>query len=260
VQYVTATVDTNTQLSPGNYELVLRMPVTLPDITAGQFLNLRCDPAERDSLLRPFSILDFDAVDGTVSVFYKQLGRLSTRLADMPPGTPLDCVYPLGHGFPWRNGWRRVALVGGGVGIAPLLFMAQQLLPHGATMHVTGFFGGATQDDLVPQLLDRHDFPMQLATMDGSAGFRGTVVDLFQSQDESFDAVYTCGPNRMMQALQLTLPAGCAAYASLEEYMACGVGACYGCTVRVKVEGKLRNLTVCKDGPVFDLRAVDFSA
>lgn len=230
----------------------------LPDIRAGQFLSLRCDPADRHSLLRPYSILDDDALAGTLSIYYKHLGRLSSRLSEIPEGTQLDCLYPLGKGFPWREDWRNVALVGGGVGIAPLLFLAKQLEPYGASMQVHGFFGGASAVDLVPALLERYHLKQHLATMDGSLGHRGTVIELFSQQLSYYDAIYSCGPNAMLAALQKVIPAGYPAFASLEEYMACGVGACYGCTASVQVGEEIKNLTVCRDGPVFELPNVIF--
>jgi dihydroorotate dehydrogenase electron transfer subunit len=259
VIYEPATVVSNTELAPGHHLLLLQVSQPLPDVRAGQFVNLRCDPADRHSLLRPLSILDADPIAGTLSIYYKALGRLSTRLADAAAGTRLDCMYPLGTGFPWTTDLRRVALVGGGVGLAPLLFWSRQLEPYGSTMHVEGFFGGASAIDLVPSLLVEYDFPMRFATMDGSVGHHGTVVELFAQHCDEFDAIYTCGPNAMMAALKATLPPGIPSFASLEEYMACGVGACLGCVARIADGDSVQHLTVCKDGPVFDLRRVQFA-
>jgi len=246
-------------LGPGHGLMKLGVPQPLPDIAAGQFLALRCDPSDRHSLLRPFSILEHNAFDGYLSIYYKDLGRLSHFMFSLKPGAKLDCLYPLGVGFPWLEDWRRVALVGGGVGLAPLLYMSRQLEPYSENISVAAFFGGATSDDLVPELLADYDLSLDLATMDGSRGFKGTVVDLFTGSDEYFDVIYTCGPVAMMSALQQKLPDGIEAYASLEEYMACSVGACYGCTVRISVSGEERNLRACREGPVFDLRSVVFA-
>jgi len=239
--------------------MTLQVPQPLPDIKAGQFLSLRCDPADRHSLLRPFSILDHNAFDGTLSIYFKALGRLSEFMFSLKPGTELDCLYPLGVGFPWQEDLRRVALVGGGVGLAPLLYMSRQLEPYSPNIHVVAFLGGASAADLVPELLADYELPMELATIDGSTGLKGTVVELFARSEEYFDVIYTCGPNAMMAALQQCLPHDTKAYASLEEYMACSVGACYGCTTVIKANGEERNLRVCREGPVFDLRSVVFA-
>ncbi len=259
MQYVPAEIVSNTELAPKHWLLELQLPAPLPPITAGQFLSLRCDPADRHSLLRPFSILGSDEVRGRLSVYYKHLGRLSERLSEMPAGTRLDCLYPLGRGFEWQPGWRRVALVGGGVGLAPLLYWAQQLRARDAGVEPVCFFGGGTEADLVPALLARYDLPMELATMDGGRGHHGTVVELYSGRSAGYDALYSCGPNPMMAALQRVVPDSMPAFASLEEYMACGVGACYGCTARIMADGAEHNLRVCREGPVFDLHSVVFA-
>ncbi len=259
MDYQPLTVLSNRQLSPGNWLLTLVADAPLPEIKAGQFLNLRCDPHDKHSLLRPLSILDADPYDGTLAVYYKHLGRLSTQLSVVRPGEKLDCLFPLGGGFPWTAEWRRTALVGGGVGLAPLLFLARQLMPYGSGMDVQAFFGGRTADDLVLDLLEGYPLEIMLATDDGSLGYRGTVVAAFQEHMSDFDVIYTCGPSPMMKALQGALPPGVPAFASLEEYMACGVGACYGCAARIQTAHGQVYKTVCKDGPVFDLRQVVFA-
>jgi dihydroorotate dehydrogenase electron transfer subunit len=259
MEFQPLTVLSNRQLSPGNWLLTLLADQPLPEIKAGQFLNLRCDPHDQHSLLRPFSILDADPYANTISVYYKHLGRLSSQLSAVRPGVKLDCLYPLGGGFPWNTDWRRVALVGGGVGLAPLLCLASQLMPYSTHMEVLGFFGGRTAADLVPELLEDYQLGQVLATDDGSLGLKGTVVDAFVGYEGNFDVIYTCGPNAMMRALYEVLPIGVPAFASLEEYMACGVGACYGCAARIITEQGIAHKTVCKDGPVFDLRQVVFA-
>jgi len=259
VQYVQVEVASNTELSPGHWLLDLAVPKPLPDIRAGQFVTLRCEATGKHSLMRPFSILDYDLQASTISIYYKHLGRLSRRLSEARPGTVLDCLYPLGQGFPWQQDWPRVALVGGGVGIAPLLLCARLLESISPSISVTGFFGGNTKADLVPALLERYAFTMHLATMDGSSGFHGTVVDLYRQRVDSFNVLYACGPNLMMAELQKHLTADIPAFASLEEYMACGVGACLGCVAPIRENDNIVYRTVCKEGPVFDLRKVVFA-
>jgi dihydroorotate dehydrogenase electron transfer subunit len=259
LKYEPATVLRNEHLGPGHYLIELQAKAPMTNIHAGQFLILRCDPWDQYSLMRPFSILDTDPQQARFSIYYKILGRLSTRLTEIESGTKLDCLYPLGTSFPHQDSWRNVALIGGGVGLAPLLFLGKQLQQQNPQNIVTAFFGGGTADDLVQRLLADYDFPMQLATMDGSRGFKGNVVDLFSAADSDFDVVYTCGPTAMMAALQNHLPADTPAFSSLEEYMACGVGACLGCAAAIAKNGETQYKTVCKEGPVFDLRKVRFN-
>lgn len=256
--FQTARVGTNDCLGPGHYELVLDFEAALPPILAGQFASLQCDPGDHNSMLRPFSVLWDEVGAGRVGIYYKVLGRMSELLTHVRPGESLACLLPLGQPWPLDPAWRRIALVGGGVGIAPLLYYQQQHALTNPQIEMHGYFGGRSEADLVPGLLERYSFTQHLSTDDGSAGFRGNVVALFREKAEAYDAVLTCGPNPMMAALKEALPDGVPAYASLEEYMACGVGACYGCTALIVDGGAERRLTVCKDGPVFDLRQVVF--
>jgi dihydroorotate dehydrogenase electron transfer subunit len=146
--------------------------------------------------------------------------------------------------------------------MAPLLYLARELVGQDGSLQVEAFFGGRTEADLVPGLLGEYvELALHLATDDGSRGFHGTVVELFRRSLERgsvYDAVYVCGPNPMMAALQAVVPAGVPAFASLEEYMACGVGACLGCTAHIEQGGRRFNKTTCKEGPVFPLQEVVF--
>jgi dihydroorotate dehydrogenase electron transfer subunit len=245
-------------MGPGHYVVELELPTPLPPIRAGQFASLRCNPGDQYSLLRPFSILDFDPQKSRLSVYYKILGRMSQQLAEVHAGESLDCLFPLGYGFPIQADWKRVALIGGGVGIAPLLLWQRELSLNYADVTVDGYFGGRSAPDLVPSLLEQYPFTQHLATDDGSLGQKGNVVQLFASLGASYDAVYTCGPNPMMAAVQMALQPGVEAFASLEEYMACSAGACYGCTALLVDGGIEQRVTVCREGPIFDLRKVVF--
>jgi len=258
VEYKQLSVVSNTELALGHWRIELTSPEPLPPIAAGQFLALRCDPGDTCSLLRPFSILSVDREANTLGVYYKHLGRMSKRLSTVVPGERLECLYPLGNSFPWEQGWGSLALIGGGVGLAPMLYLAEWLLKQDPGLELKCFFGGNSEEDLVPALLESYDLPVETATMDGSAGYKGTVIDLYHESADKYQTVYTCGPNPMMAALQGKLPDACQAFASLEEYMACSVGACYGCVVKIKEENGYSNQRVCKEGPVFDLRRVVF--
>ncbi len=258
MRYEPVTVVGKEQLGEGHFVLELSPDNPLPEILAGHFINLRCNTGDEHSLMRPFSVLDVDEPARTFSIYVKVLGRLSNVLSTVHTGTTLDCLYPLGHGFEWKHSWMKVALVGGGVGIAPLLFLAEQIKAKNGDIALEGYFGGRSEIDLVPKLLGRYDFRQHFATDDGTCGSKGNVVDLFSRSQKEYDVVYTCGPNPMMAALQSRIGADTAAFASLEEHMACGVGACLGCVARIMEDGGICNKPVCKDGPVFDLHKVEF--
>ncbi|MCB1216066.1 dihydroorotate dehydrogenase electron transfer subunit [bacterium] len=250
------TVTANEEYGPGHWVISLRSEQELSGIRAGEFLNLQCDPEDNWSLLRPLSILGVDLAANTLLVYYKHLGRLSRALSSVSPGESLNVLFPLGGRFPVDPAHRRIALIGGGVGLAPLLFLAQQL--EGSGVEIDAYFGGASQPDLVLRMLEPYNCNMLLSTDDGSHGYGGNCVDCYFDSGRSHDVIYTCGPNPMMNALRARLDGSVPCWASLEEYMACGVGACLGCATHIDNGGQRANETVCRKGPVFDLSKVVF--
>ena len=200
----------------------------------GQFYMLRAwgfDPL----LSRPMSV--FDRTDGVISFFYQVRGRGTTRLSQLAPGDEITLLGPLGNG--WERQGKRIALVGGGCGIAPLYYTAK-------------VFGN------VDVYLGFRDRPLWVAPFKavsarvvvssetGEVGERGLITDAFQP--DGYDACYACGPPAMLSVLARKCEqVGVPLWVSLEERMACGIGACLGCAVRA-TDGIRR---VCKDGPVF---------
>ena len=207
------------------------LPVMLP----GQFVEVRVDDVPSTFLRRPISI---HFVDGT------------RRLARLQPGDTLNCVLPLGNGFTMpQSADERLLLVGGGVGVAPLLYMGAEMQQQGC--EPTFLLGARSQKDLL--MLDefRKYGRVLVTTEDGSEGERGFVTNHSILAKEQFTRIATCGPKPMMVAVaRMADKLGIACEASLENMMACGVGACL-CCVEKTTEG---NLCVCKEGPVFDTK------
>ncbi len=176
------------------------------------------------------------------------VGEGTRALASLQPGAVLNCVLPLGNGFTPAVADQKVLLVGGGVGVAPLLYMGAQMCEQG--FEPTFLLGARTQEDLL--MLDEfkkygHVF---VTTEDGSAGEKGFVTNHSILQQEQFTRISTCGPTPMMKAVaRLAREKGIDCEVSLENLMACGVGACL-CCVEKTTEG---NLCVCKEGPVFNI-------
>ena len=160
----------------------------------------------------------------------------------------MNCVLPLGNGFtPAKNG-EKVLLIGGGVGVAPLLYMGAQMQQSG--LEPTFLLGARTAGDLLMLEEFKRYGRVYVTTEDGSAGEKGFVTHHSLLQQETFDRISCCGPTPMMKAVaRLTREKGIACEVSLENLMACGVGACL-CCVEKTTEG---NLCVCKDGPVFNI-------
>lgn len=246
----------NEEYGPGHWVISLHTEKDLSGIRAGEFLSLQCDPEDSWSLLRPLSILGVDLQQNTMQVYYKHLGRMSRALSSVAAGEYLNTLFPLGGRFPVDPSHGRIALVGGGVGLAPLLFLAKQL--EDSAVLIDAYFGGAGKPDLVLRMLEPYSCNMILSTDDGSHGYHGNCVDCFFDSNQEYDAIYTCGPNPMMAALRDRLDGSTPCWASLEEYMACSVGACLGCTAHIDNDGQRSNETVCRKGPVFDLAKVVF--
>ncbi len=210
----------------------------------GTFFMLR-DPDISFHLSRPFSVFSWS--EGRVSFLIRVVGRFTEALSKKKVGDALMAMGPLGNGFPDVD---RALLVAGGVGVAPLSYLWEEL--GGRKSGSSFLWGVASSCDLVPWV--RSD-GILIATEDGSFGFKGTVVDLLSSLDLSgFSCVLSCGPMPMVRALSRVLPDRLleSSYVSLEERMACGLGLCYGCSV-MTASGPKR---VCIDGPVFPLKDV----
>lgn len=221
----------------------------LPDMLPGQFVEVRVDNSPTTFLRRPISISFVDRSRNELWLLVAAIGDGTRAMASLAVGSRLNCLLPLGNGFTMpSSASERVLLVGGGVGVAPLLYMGAEMRRCGC--EPTFLLGARRSADLL--LLDhfRHYGRVFVTTEDGSAGERGFVTNHSVLQSEHFDRIQTCGPKPMMVAVaRYAAAAGIDCEASLENMMACGVGACL-CCVEKTTEG---NLCVCKEGPVFNI-------
>lgn len=212
----------------------------------GQFVHVRvgegCDPLLR----RPISIAAANASEGTVTLVYRIVGRGTALLAKLEKGATVDMMGPLGGGFDLAA--KQPLLVGGGMGLAPLIFLARAFCPR----PVTVLMGGRSQDELYWQSIFADACrEIHITTDDGTLGRRGFTVDLLPEllAGCDFDAIYACGPRPMLEGVaRLAKAHNIPCQISLEDHMACGVGACLSCTC-AGTDGKRRK--VCTDGPVF---------
>jgi dihydroorotate dehydrogenase electron transfer subunit len=229
------------------------MRVHAPDIAqdtrAGQFVHVRCGPPTGfDPLLRrPISIYGLDGDE--VLLYYDVVGRGTGFLAERRPGDLLDVLGPLGKPFQVDSASRRLLMVGGGIGLAPLVALARQL--HDGPVEIVLLGGFRTAGRVLPPGFVPESAEYLVATEDGSSGQAGYVTDLVPRYLDWADQVFACGPTRMMQALHPVVAprATLQVTVSLEERMACGMGVCLSCVVQTR-RGVKR---VCRDGPVFDL-------
>lgn len=250
-------------LSPGYYHLTLLAPEIAAAAQPGQFAQLR--PAEPDSvdplLARPISIFRATPATGEVEFIYKVVGRGTASFIKRRRGETLTVIGPIGNGFVVPDEVESLALIAGGVGMPPLYFLAARLRQARPTLSIQLFYGGRSRPDLLclPEWDALLSEPVFTATDDGTYGHHGRVTDPFVAElsRRGFGFVAACGPRPMLAAVQqIALAKHIPGQLSLEERMACGVGACLGCVCET-VFGKRR---ICIDGPVFAISEVRFHA
>lgn len=222
----------------------------LPEMLPGQFVEVRVDGSPNTFLRRPISINFVDKDANELWLLVAAIGDGTKKMAQLKTGDALNCLLPLGNGFTLpESPEKRVLLVGGGVGVAPLLYMGAMMLEMGCKP--TFLLGARTAKDLLMLDLFNKYGRVCVTTEDGSEGEKGFVTNHSLLQKESFDRIITCGPTPMMKAVaRYSRQAKIDCEVSLENLMACGLGACL-CCVEKTTEG---NLCVCKDGPVFNIR------
>ena len=255
----------------GQFIARLRAPACARTASAGTFVHLQCAPGI--PMRRPLSILRANAAEGWVEVLYKVVGPGLQALSRAEPGETVSFLGPIGQGFRPDPARPVAILIGGGVGIPPLMFLAE-VLAHspGVRWEPTAFFGSElpfpfavnVAGGTLTQLDDWH-VPSQLASNSGLAGCRpGFVTELActwiaarPTVERARMVIYSCGPTPMLKAVQkvadeFSIPS----QLCLEEFMACAVGGCAGCVVPVRIDGQRQMKRVCVDGPVFDGAAV----
>jgi dihydroorotate dehydrogenase electron transfer subunit len=262
----------NVRLARDTYRVRLRSPELAAAVRPGQFFMLRL-PGTSDPLLgRPFAlydtVLDERGRPAAVDVVYLVVGKMTAKLPHVRPGEAIEVWGPLGNGFDDLDGVAHVALVAGGIGQTPFLAYVRQLLggrgyggrtAKRAVQRVSVFYGVRTAE-LAAGVEDFRGAGAEvfLSSDDGSLGERGYVTDLLARRDRP-DHVVGCGPEPMLRALtRLTAGWGVPCQLSLETPMACGVGVCFSCVVKVKTDDGWDYARCCVAGPVFDAAKIEW--
>ncbi|MGE4384927.1 MAG: dihydroorotate dehydrogenase electron transfer subunit [Endomicrobiaceae bacterium] len=217
--------------------------------SAGQFCMIKLDSVY---LRRPLSIFHINKKTSEISFLYKVLGKGTDKLASLPKGTKIKVLGPLGKGYDLKPALRKDSepvLVAGGTGIASVFCLASSLKKTGKL-----FYGVKTKKELLcVSLFKKLGWKVFISTEDGSRGYKGFITDLLYKKLNKSNVIYTCGPAPMMKkVISVAKELNLCGYASLEEKMACGIGNCQGCAVKIGDEYKM----VCKDGPVFPISEV----
>jgi len=218
----------NTEISVNVKELVLYAPEIAAQAVPGQFLHVRVANSYHPLLRRPLSISSADSIDGTVSTIYRVVGQGTACLAALSSKDSVNCMGPLGNGFAIHG--QRPLLVGGGMGLAPLMFLAGALCPRPIEI----VMGGRTKEELFwKDMFHVMCNTIHVTTDDGTLGSRGVTLDVLPDllKNGAFDMIYTCGPRVMMEGIvKLAKEYDIPCQVSLEDYMACGIGGCLSCT------------------------------
>jgi dihydroorotate dehydrogenase electron transfer subunit len=258
MKQVTVPIISSSEVMPTTYLIRLEAPGIITGARPGQFVMVRC--GEDTVLPRPLSIHRLDG--NNLMLLFSVVGKGTGWLSQRKKGEALNIFGPLGNGFHMKQDTRNVLIVAGGIGIAPLCFLADESLKAG--IKVTLINGAKTADCLLPistpqKLYDGGLKPASInvvnATEDGSEGFKGMATDLIPAYLEGIDQIFACGPVDMYHTMaQIPALKGKSVQISLEIMMGCGVGVCYGCTIRTKQGIK----QVCQDGPVFEMGEFEF--
>ncbi|MBF0619308.1 MAG: dihydroorotate dehydrogenase electron transfer subunit [Candidatus Omnitrophica bacterium] len=243
------------QVNATYFCLTLDAPALAKQVKPGQFIHIKVSDGFEPLFRRPFSV--YRAQKGRVEIFFEPVGRGSKFLAEKKKGDTLDVLGPLGKPFtlPGKN-VKQVVFIAGGIGVAPFMMFSDRLKGHKAEKIL--LYGGRTKaHTFAMNEFKKNGVKTFVATDDGSVGIQGRVSELFPKIDiASTTMMYACGPKPMMKAVaEFAKEKGLRGEASMEEIMACGLGACLGCSIPTTKGYR----TVCHDGPVFNLEELIFS-
>ncbi|HZK18895.1 MAG TPA: dihydroorotate dehydrogenase electron transfer subunit [Clostridia bacterium] len=262
---IRAQVRENREVAPEVYRMSIHVPVISHTARPGQFLHIRVDDSFDPLLRRPISINGVGREEGLVFLLYRVVGSGTQRLSEKKSGQNVDVLGPLGNGFTLQNPTRgaTLALIAGGMGIAPLNFLLEELKDSRSDVLV--FLGAQTKESILGEAgMAKMGYTPRVATDDGSFGYRGPVTDLFKESlnDRTTGFAYACGPPAMLRQVSVILQKhNIPGEISLEERMGCGLGACLSCVCKIKDPNSAGGFTyqrACTEGPVFPVGEVLF--
>jgi dihydroorotate dehydrogenase electron transfer subunit len=249
------------EVAPNIYLMRLKAPEIVQDALPGQFIHIKCSKDNYPLLRRPLSIHQIDKEKGEIFILFQIMGEGTKLLADRTIGDDLDIMGPIGNGFNIYPESKKIVIAGGGMGVAPLLALCEELIRQGKEVRV---LIGALKKELV---IGEESFKIlgakvDVVTDDGSYKHKGLVPDLLEGTIEGgwlADQIFACGPKPMLRKInEIALKENIDYQASLEERMACGIGACLGCVCRIKTKNKKEDKVkyeykrICVDGPIFE--------
>ncbi len=250
MSYLDCKVISNAAIVTNYGRIKLAVPTIARASNPGQFIMLKFWQGNEPFFMRPFSINSVDRKAGTIEVLYKIVGVGTAMLQKIKPDTEMKILGPLGNTFPVKDSFKRIAIVGRGVGAAPMRFLMEHAKEKGIECHV---FISASKPEY---LFDEAFYQSAGVEYIGSCDDSRMITSYFEEKLNTlkFDAAYTCGSNRLIREIKrLSDLHGFEGYASLEEHMACGIGACKGCVCTVYRDRVEEYARVCKEGPIFSV-------
>lgn len=248
---IKAVVKRQEQLASDIYSLILYAPEIAGEAKAGQFVSVYSKDGSK-LLPRPISLCEVDKVTGTIRLVYRVVGFGTKEFSGLRADDTVEVMGPLGNGFEKKD--KKAILIGGGIGIPPMLELAKELKCEKSI--VAGF----RDETFLMEDLGKYG-KVYAASEDGKTGVKGNVLDAIKEYGIEGDIIYACGPTPMLRAIkEYAITNGIEAQLSLEEKMACGIGACLACVCQSKEvddHSHVHNKRICKDGPVFDAREVE---
>jgi dihydroorotate dehydrogenase electron transfer subunit len=273
----------NREVAPGIFLISFQLPDAFSTPVPGQFVMIKAGDGNDPLLRRPFSVHAFKRLEdhAVLEILYKVAGRGTRLLSSLLSDAAVSIMGPLGKGFTLIPSRKNIIIVAGGMGLAPLSFLIEQYqnliqsdAGHGGEWghlfsqgvpRIICYIGAATADFLAGlKKIETCCDDVRISTDDGSRGYRGNVIELLRRDLANYNpadvAIYACGPAIMLNELAKIIPDGAfICQVSMEKRMACGLGACLGCAVAGKDRaGQMTYQRVCKDGPVFNIRDLDW--
>lgn len=248
------------EVAPNIFLIKLLAPLIAQDAIPGQFVHIKCSKENYPLLRRPLSIHRIDKEKGDISILFQVIGEGTKLIANKSIGDDLDIMGPIGNGFNILPESKKIMIIGGGIGVAPLLTLCEESIKQGKEARV---LIGALKKELI---IGEESFKflgakVEVATDDGSYCHKGLVTDLLERAVQEgwlADQIFACGPKPMLKKIcEITSKSNINYQVSMEEKMACGIGACLGCVCKVKTKDKSGTQVkyeykrVCIDGPVF---------
>lgn len=247
-----AVIISQEEIAPGIFSMWLKTEQIAQHAKAGQFISIYCEDGSR-MLPRPISICEIDKNDGALHLVYRVAGKGTQEFSEKNTGMELSVLGPLGNGFPLKS--KKAFLIGGGIGIPPILELAKRLDCEKQIV-----LGYRNSDMFLLDEFKKYG-SVYIATEDGSYGSKGNVLDAIRENDLEADIIYACGPTPMLRALkEYAAEKQMECWISMEEKMACGIGACLACVCKSKevdAHTNVHNKRVCKEGPVFRAEEVE---